>query len=117
MKLLAVRAFAGRTADQMLKYLSGDLARTLKDLSLGLRRLTFAENFQTFSHTFTVGDHDTVQIPNRLGAVDLEWVVVDISGDSRLVRDATTPWTAESIYLYNTGLVSVTATVRFFRGE
>lgn len=117
MKLLNIRTFSGRTLDQILRFLQADLSAFLKDLQAGASRLTFADNFQSFRADFTVAAGAVAEIPNRLGAIDLEWVMVDVQGESSIVRDPDTPWTANFVYLKNVGAVSVTASARFFRGQ
>ncbi len=116
---LNIRNFSGRTLEQIVKYLQADLSSFLKSLQAAMAKLSFADNFATFSKTFTVAAGATATIQNLLGTPALEWVVVDVQGDSRLVRDPTDAdaiWTANFVYLKNAGATSITATVRFFRG-
>lgn len=117
MKFSALRKFGGRNLDEVLKYVAGDINRVFKDWSIGLTKLAFDDNFESFTYSFTVASGATTAIPNTLGRTDLEWMIVRASGGVGLVEDqATSPWTRSILYLKNSGAASITATVRFFRG-
>jgi hypothetical protein len=105
MKLLNIRTFQGHRTEQMMRYLAVDLGVFLKSLLAGHTRLTFGDNFESF--TFPIDELAAgaeISIPNRLSTDRVLWFPVRITGDNRLVE---TVVTNTSITLKNMGAVSI----------
>ncbi len=113
MILRRVKKFVGNQLGDIQSYLSVELNKFLNDVAVTLGHLTFKENFDSFSQSFTLASSATISIPNQLLTTNIDWIVTRISGDNRLVEDV--GWTAKELFLKNVGAVSITATVFFFR--
>lgn len=90
-----------------------------KDITSGLRRLTFADNFQSFEvANLKIAATTEVTISNGFqgilpGVIPTKRIIVRQIGDG-LVVDGPTAWNEKSVYLTNTGADEVTITVIFF---
>lgn len=116
MKLLGFRAFTGSTASDVLRYLSTDLASAMQELRAGLSRLTFAENFETFSVDLEIAANSEVQVRNRLKFTPTAWIAVRKNKAGLSVCDGDTAWTQDYLYLKNTHATDqANLTVVFFR--
>lgn len=91
-----------------------DLA--LKQVSSGVRKLTFDDNFEskTVTVTLTAGGTAKVVNPFPVGVVPSEWFVVDRIGAGGVMRGPD-PWGTELSFEETSGTDAVTATVRLFR--
>lgn len=105
----------------VLQYLQTSLWAWFKDVVVGLRRLTFVDNFQSFQVTdlFIVSGTEA-KIPNGFqgivpNAIPTQRIIVRQLGNS-VVTDGPTPWDANFVYLSNAGPVNVMITVIFYIG-
>jgi hypothetical protein len=89
-----------------------DFAALVKELSIGLKNLSFNNNFTSFETTVTISATSEQDIVNELTIIPTKYIIVDQSGNGLITR-GTTEWTRDKLYLYNNGAVSVTATVIF----
>lgn len=102
------------------KYLIADLWGFLKEVVSGLNKLTFAENFESFTVSgLFIKAGTEVSIPNGLqrtfgGGVPSGYIVVRSSGGNSII-DGDTAWSASNVYLKNIGSNDATITVIFFR--
>lgn len=101
------------------KYIIADLWNWLLDLSNGLTRLRFNENFETFTiNDLFIKAGTEVSIANafiRSGSgVPTGYIVVRSSG-TNTITDGDTPWSSGFVTLKNVGSVDATITVIFFR--
>jgi len=98
----------------VLKYLSEELAASLRNLKTGLTKLTLSENFESFETSVTIASGATVSIRNQLrdGAIPTKRIIVRISGTT-LIVDGT--WDSGFVRLTNQGGVSASLTVIFLR--
>jgi len=87
-----------------------DLKSLVKELAIGLRNLTFADNIQGFETTITIGATSELQIRNELTVKPTKYIILSQEGNGLLTK-GTTEWDSNYIYLYNNGAVSVTATI------
>ena len=97
------------------------LQSLMRDLNAGLNgRLTFDDQFNTFTVTVTISNGATERIENRLMDVNgnkivpSQWIVVNaVTNGGPLFRGATA-WDKDFLYLKNGGSAGGTFTVRFF---
>ena len=87
----------------------------LKDtLSVGLKKLSFGDNFESFQTNVTISATSESKIKNQLQFVPSKYIIVSQTGNG-LITKGSTEWSTDNLYLYNNGAVSVTVTVIFMR--
>ena len=98
-----------------------DLLDSLRELSSGLNRLTFLDNFSSFRTTVTdLAAGDEIRIGNKIREngkliVPTDHFISRRNEGAETIVDGDTAWTSENVYLKNTGASSATFTVIFFR--
>lgn len=114
MKFLNFKLFrSGQTLDDVLRYLSLDLANGLRDIYTGLTHLSFADNFQSFRADISFTGAQEVAIRHGLGAVPSSRIIVRATASD--IVDGDTAWTENNVYMKKTGAGAATATVIFLR--
>lgn len=104
----------------LARYLQTNLWNWMKDLSTGLVKLNFLENFATFRiDNLLIDAGAEVAIPNGLknryiGVIPSSRIVVRQQGNG-VVTDGSQPWTSDLVYLKNEGAVPITISVIFFQ--
>lgn len=89
-----------------------DLKGLIRDLSNGLRNLTFGDNFQSFEQVVEIAATTELSIRNQLTNIPKKYIIVDQTGNGLITR-STSEWSNDYLYLYNNGAVTVTATIIF----
>lgn len=89
-----------------------DLKELVRELTIGLRNLTFSDNFQSFEATVVIPATSEAQVRNQLTSVPKKFIVVDQKGNGLITRSST-EWNENQLYLFNNGAVEVTATIVF----
>lgn len=98
----------------IMNYLEWDLAKNFKELEVGLRNITFDQNFQAFTVEVTVPALSTLKIRNELQAIPTGMIVLRSYGFNDVV-DAPTEWTSDYVYLTNLSAADRTVRVVFLR--
>jgi hypothetical protein len=104
----------------IIKYLETDLWTWFRDLSVGLLKINFAENFESFRvENLNIKNGQEVAIPNQLktkanNSIPTSRIIVRQKGNG-LVTDGPTAWTSNLVYLINNGPDDVTISVIFFK--
>lgn len=94
-------------------YLQNDLWSWMKDISSGLVRLSFLDNFQSLRvDNLVIGASDEARITNTLPFIPSARIIVRQTGNG-LVTDGV--WDIQILRLINNGLVPVTISVIFFK--
>jgi len=96
-------------------YLGIHLLRNFKQLSLGLTKLSFADNFEGFSVELEVPAGQEVEITNRLDRIPSQRFVVRGGSGAESVVDGDTAWTQEKLYMKNVGASQAVVTVLFLK--
>lgn len=101
----------------VFEYLSVDLVSTLKNLSAGLRKLSFEDNFQGWiEKDITLGVGSDRAIPNQLSPeIPTQRIVVKGGPGAQDITDGNTAWTQNLVYLRNNGASPVTVNVIFLK--
>lgn len=86
----------------------------VKELALGLRRLDFSNNFESFEVSVEISATSEASIRNQLNFIPTRYIIVSQTGNG-LITKGTTEWDNNYLYLYNNGAVTVNATVIFLR--
>lgn len=116
MKFFDAPKFMG-TIDDVPRYLKEKLGAGLRDLYAGLRSLSFADNFRSFTWTGDISAGSTVTITNGLTAIPSSRIVVraiPLAAGTVIIDDSLTPWSPDFVYLKNAGSAAVRVTVIFF---
>lgn len=94
-------------------YLQNELWSWMKDISSGLVRLNFSDNFQSMRiNNLTIPAGDTARITNSLPFIPSARIIVRQTGNG-LVTDG--DWDIQILRLINNGAVPVTISVIFFK--
>lgn len=99
----------------VIDFLSNELTATIRELRVGLTKLSFVDNFESFSSIVTIPASEEAVIRNELTSIPSEWIIVRMNEGGLTVCEGDTPWTLENLYLKNTGVVDAQITVRFFK--
>jgi len=114
MKFSGFKIFRSRdTIEEVIRYLSVELANSLKDLSSGLNKLKLSDNFEGFEATFNFNGSDEQAFRHNAGFIPSQRII--LRATSFEICDGDTPWTKEYVYLKKTTAGSATATVIFLR--
>lgn len=89
-------------------------ASLIKELALGLRRLDFINNFESFEVSVEISATSEAQVRNQLKFIPSRYIIVSQTGNG-LVTKSTTEWDLNYLYLYNHGASTVNVTVIFLR--
>jgi hypothetical protein len=102
-----------------VKYLEVDLWSWLKDLSNGLLKIDFKQNFQSFIVTdISIPAGMEVPITNQFqssysGVIPSGRIIIRQTGDANII-DGDTEWTSTQLYLKNPSANDAVVTVLFF---
>jgi len=91
-----------------------DIVNLTRQLSVGLRDLSFIDNFISFEKTVELPATTEVRVRNELNISPTRYIIVSQEGNG-LITKGTTEWTNDFLYLYNNGAVTVTIKVIFFK--
>lgn len=91
-----------------------DIINLTRQLAVGLRDLTFGDNFKSFESTVVIPGTSEYKIRNQLNSIPTKSIIVSQEGNG-LITKGTTTWDINNVYLYNNGSVTVTLTVIFFK--
>lgn len=104
----------------VVKYITVDLWSWLKDLSIGLLKLDFIQNFQSFRvDNLTIPAGMEVAIPNKFrtaypGVIPSSRIIVRQQGDANII-DGVAVWTQNQVYLRNPSANDAVISVIFFK--
>ncbi len=90
-----------------------DIKAIMRELSTGLLRLSFEDNFESFEKTITLTAGQELEIRNELSFIPSKYIIYNQSGNGLITKES--EWTKNLLYLTNNGAVSVSATVTFMR--
>ena len=114
MKFRGHRIFKGRDLQGIINYVQGDLSSLFKDLFIGLTRLNFADNFDSFEVTVKLEVGVESKITNKLGkAIPSKFIVTRNEKTSVIIQGNT--WTSEKVSVINKGPIDTKATIVFMR--
>jgi len=104
------------TLPRVFEYISVDLGKILKELNIGLERLSFEDNFDGFKTDVSIAAGAELKIRNELrDRAPTQRLILRGNDDSRNIVDGDTPWDLNFVYLKNLGAGTATATVYFLR--
>ena len=115
MKFGGFKQFTGDLKDSVTRYLGITLKENLRDLDVGLRRLSFDDNFESFkAESLEIAAGAEARIVNQFNLIPSGFLVLRQSGGG-LITDGPTAWSTDFVYLTNTGGTTATITAVFLR--
>jgi hypothetical protein len=92
-----------------------DIINLTRNLMVGLRQLTFEDNFESFEEVdLVIPATSEARIRNQLNFIPSKYIITMQTGAGQVTK-GTTEWNTNYIYLYNNGASSITITVRFLK--
>jgi hypothetical protein len=92
-----------------------DFTKLVRELAIGLTRLTFTQNFEAFQTEITIPANSTLAIRNQLSFIPSGRIILRQDAEA-VISDSTTDWSLEYVYLQNHHATNpVTLTVLFLR--
>jgi|GEM_PF-5418481 len=82
----------------------------LRELGIVLRRLSFEDNFAADTVQVTLNAGEEVEVAHNLQSIPTYYIIGGQSAQGQII-DGQQQWTAESIFLKNTGTNKITAKV------
>ncbi len=110
-----LKKFGDIKLEDVVKYLTEELRMTFVQLHLGLRSLSFEDNFESFLVEVTIDSSAEKVIRNQLTVIPSKRIIVRGGTGAEKVVDGPTEWTKDYVYLKNTGASAVTVSVLFVR--
>jgi hypothetical protein len=100
----------------VIDYLSIELSATIRELRVGLQKISFADNFDSFESVITIPANSEVEILNSLNSIPTYYLILSADKGGLSVCKGDTGWTLSRIYMKNVSLTdAANITVRFFR--
>lgn len=92
-----------------------DFTRLIRELSVGLGKLNFSQNFESFEVDVLLTANSTTRIRNELSFIPSRRIIVRQDAEA-VISDSSTTWTANYVYLQNHHAANnVTVKVIFMR--
>lgn len=114
MKFLGLKIYrGGDVLEDAIRYLTVDLANSLRDLTTGLGRLKLLDNFEGFEAQVSFSGAGEVAIRHNLGFTPTQRIIVRATASD--IVDGDSQWSNDFVYLKKTGAGTATATVIFLR--
>jgi len=122
MKFTDFRTFSERyskTLESVLAYLSNEMSANFRDLILGLKRLDFKNNFNSFKVSVEIPAGEEIAIPNQIkNGIPDQRLIIRGNEASLSVCDGDAEWTQSFVFLKNTHATDTALlTVIFLRSE
>ena len=114
MKFRGHRIFKGKDLAGIANYIQGDLSSLFKDLFVGLTKLNFSDNFDSFETTVKLEVGTEVKISNTLGKATPSKFIVTRNEKTSIITQGTA-WNSQSVSVINKGPVDTKATIVFMR--
>lgn len=106
--------------NSLVKYIEIDLWSWLRDLTTGLLKIDFKQNFQSFTvEQLNIPAGMEVSIPNQFrtaypGNIPSGRIIIRQQGDANII-DGNTSWTENHVYLRNPSANDAVISVLFFK--
>lgn len=106
--------------ESVTKYVEVNLWSWLRDLTIGLQKIDFQQNFQAFIVTnVSIPSGQEIAIPNQLnvsypGTIPSGRIITRQKGDANII-DGDREWTATHLYLKNPSANDAVVSVLFFK--
>ena len=95
-------------------WVMGEINASFRDLFIGLRRLSFEDNFESFEYSGAIAATTEISVPNRLTFIPSRYIVVDSTGGA-IVGRGPTSWTSDRLFIKNYSATATVAKIVFMR--
>jgi hypothetical protein len=93
-----------------------DIKRFAEELAIGLTRLSFNDNFQTFTAEVTVPISATnFEIRHGLPRIPQGYIIIKQTGAGQITASTGTPWNSSYIYVDSTGTSPIQIKIIIFQ--
>lgn len=89
------------------------LKQVLRELSAGLDKLSFSDNFEGFEQEIELTSGSEAKIRNQLKFIPNAYIILMQEGNGLLTKSGA--WTKDHVFITNNGPSTVTATIKFLR--
>jgi len=100
MKFKAIKRFADDTTDKAISWITTELNACLRELFIGLGKLTFEDNFLSYEWSGSIVAGAEQQITHNLRVTPTRFLVVSATNVNTIVFGPTAP-TSEVFYVKN----------------
>lgn len=111
MKFKDIRPF---TVGDIAGWVMGELNAGFRDLFIGLRRLSFEDNFESFEYNGAIAATTEISVPNKFSFIPSRYLVLDATGGA-IVGRGPTAWTSNILYIKNYSSSATVAKIVFMR--
>ena len=111
MKFKQIREFI--TGD-LTGWVMGELNAGIRDLFIGLRRLSFEDNFESFEFSGAIAATTEVAVTNKLSFIPSRYIVLDTTGGA-VVGRGPTAWNQDRLFISNYSTTATVAKIVFMR--
>lgn len=92
-----------------------DLYALIRGLTVGLKRLSFEDNFESFKiENVEIPANSEIAIGNKLTYIPSKYIITSQTGNG-LITKGTTSWTTSALYVKNNGAETVKVNISFLR--
>lgn len=111
------RSYSQDLISDVNMYLRDDVKKIIRELQLGLTRLSFSDNFNSFIVEVDMPATTEVAIRNQLqdAGVPSQRIILRGGDGTQNITDGVTEWDQNYVYLKNQGATAVTITVAFLK--
>jgi len=95
-------------------WVMGELNAGFRDLFIGLRRLSFEDNFESFEYTGSIAATTEISVPNKFSFIPSRYLVGDTTGGA-VVGRGPTAWTSSQLFIKNYSATATVARIVFMR--
>ena len=91
-----------------------DIINLARQLAVGLRDLTFDDNFKSFKTTVEISATSEAKIRNQLNFIPTEYIITSQEGAGQVTKGTTT-WDSNYLSFKNNGTVEATVKIIVFK--
>lgn len=92
-----------------------DLKSLIKQLAVGLRDISFSDNFTSFKATVVIPATSEATVRNNLTTKPNSVIITGQTGNGLVTKSSTNEWTDTQLYMYNNGAEEVTVDLLFIK--
>lgn len=95
-------------------WVMGELNAGFRDLFIGLRRLSFEDNFESFEYTGEIAATTEISVPNQFSFIPSRYLILDTTGGA-IVGRGPTAWDKDRLFIKNYSASATVAKIVFMR--
>jgi hypothetical protein len=111
MKFRDIREYV---SGELVAWVRGELNAGIRELFIGLRRLSFEDNFESFEYTGSIAATTEISVQNKFSFIPSRYLVVDTTSGA-VVGRGPTAWTSDRLFIKNYSASATVAKIVFMR--